>query len=273
MGRPTVVIDLANDARLARDFEAGGAFVASCTLPLDAECELVVRGEADEVRVTARVVYVAPTGGAGLELTGLNGELKEQLAKLLGREVRTARASEPAVDRGATTVDDSRDNEAETVPYEPVEPLHDDDDDDDDEEPEVPRNAHERLRGLTLAEQVKLAATGDQTERVLLERFYGKNVWEPLLRNPRLTAPEVARIGRMGALPRVLLEVILNNGAWLQIAEVRRALLSNPRLGTDQIIRLLRLMPKHELKLAAVQTAYPAPVRDAAKRLIREAAG
>ena len=61
----------------------------------------------------------------------------------------------------------------------------------------------------------------------------------------------------MGALPRPLLEIIVGNGAWLQIPEVRRALLSNPRLGTDQITRVLRLMPKHELKLAAMQTAYP----------------
>ncbi|MGE0870093.1 MAG: hypothetical protein AB7P03_16125 [Kofleriaceae bacterium] len=275
MGRPTVVIDL--DARLARDLDAGGAFVACCTLPLDAECELVVRCDAEEVRVAARVVYVAPSGGAGLELTGLNSEIREQLTKLLGREVRTARASEPSVDGTATPSGAGAACDVPTVPFERVDPAEPAESDepaagraDDEGKPEGSRNAHERLRGLTLAEQVKLATTGDQTERVLLERFYGKNVWEPLLRNPRLTAPEVARIARMGALPRVLLEVILNNGAWLQIAEVRRALLSNPRLGTDQIIRLLRLMPKHELKLAAVQTAYPAPVRDAAKRLIRD---
>ena len=94
-------------------------------------------------------------------------------------------------------------------------------------------------------------------------------MWEALLRNPRLTAPEVARIARMGMLPRPQLEVIVNNGGWLQIPEVRRALLANPRLGTDQIQRVLKLMPKHELKVAATQTAYPHAVRDAAKRLVK----
>jgi hypothetical protein len=128
---------------------------------------------------------------------------------------------------------------------------------------------HERLRGLTLAAQLKLAVSGEQHERIVLERLYGKNVWETLLRNPRLTAPEVARIARYGSLPRTLIEVILGNNAWLQIPEVRRALLSNPRLGTDQIMKVLRLTPKHELKLAAVQTAYPHAVRHAAKLLLR----
>jgi len=134
-------------------------------------------------------------------------------------------------------------------------------------------NLHERLRGLTLAQQVKVAQTGDPQERILLERYYNKNVWEPLLRNPRLTPPEVARIARMGTLPRVMLEIIVNNGGWLQVPEIRRALLANPRLGTDQVLRVLRMLPKHELKLASTQTAYPYAVRDAAKRLIKDHVG
>jgi hypothetical protein len=73
----------------------------------------------------------------------------------------------------------------------------------------------------------------------------------------------------MGTMPRVLVEVMVSNGAWLGIPEVRRALLANPRLGADQIPRVLRAMPKHELKLAATQIAYPAAVREVAKRLVR----
>jgi hypothetical protein len=138
-----------------------------------------------------------------------------------------------------------------------------------DEERKVARSMHERLRGLPMAEQIKKANSSDPGERIMLERIYGKTVWEALLRNSRLTAPEVARIARMGALPRPLLEVIVGNGGWLQVPEVRRALLSNPRLGADQILRVLRLMPKNELKLCATQTVYPFAVRDAAKRLVR----
>jgi hypothetical protein len=137
-------------------------------------------------------------------------------------------------------------------------------------EARLSRNTHERLRGLALVAQIKLASSGELHERIMLERLYGKNVWETLLHNPRLTAPEVARIARYGSLPRVLLETIVANNAWLQIPEVRRALLSNPRLATDQIIKVLRVTPKHELKLAAIQTAYPHAVRNAAKLLLRE---
>jgi hypothetical protein len=105
---------------------------------------------------------------------------------------------------------------------------------------------------------------------MVLERIYGKTVWEPILRNPRVSAPEVARIARMGGLPRPMLELICTSGAWLQLPEVRRALLAHPRLATDQILRVLRMLPRHELKLAAIQTSYSQAVRTAAKRLIRE---
>ena len=133
----------------------------------------------------------------------------------------------------------------------------------------IPLNVHERVRGLNLQQQIKLALHGEISERMVLERIYGKTVWEHLLRNPRITGPEVARIARMGQLPRPQIETICNNGGWLQIPEVRRALLSHPRLGTDQIIRILRLLPKHELKLAMMQSAYPAAVREQARRMVR----
>jgi len=134
----------------------------------------------------------------------------------------------------------------------------------------APTSVHDRLRGLTLVQQLKVAKTGELTERIALERIYGKNVWDALLHNPRLTGPEVARIARMGALPRVLVEVIVTNAAWLQMPEVRRALLTNPRLGQDQIARILRLLSKTELRVAAGAMVYSHAVRNAAKKLLRD---
>jgi hypothetical protein len=212
-------------------------------------------------------VFVAPNdGGAGLELVGFDAELKERLACL----VEDARSSAPAIaDAGEPAA--SEDGGAQPAPE------GDAADDDGDGAPEardpegrkIARNVYERVRGMSLAEQLKAAHSSDPSERIALERVYGKTVWEALLRNPRLTAPEVARLARLGTLPRPLLEIIVGNGGWLQIAEVRRALLANPRLGTDQILRVLRMLPKHELKLAASMTAYPMAVRNAAKTMLK----
>jgi hypothetical protein len=244
MARPTVVLDLAGKHELARDLVAGGVFVPGCAVPLNEECELIVRGS-EEVRVAALVVFVN-AAGAGLQLL-CDAELKQKIAALASPP-----AEEPAVEPEAP---------ADEQPAEEDEP--------EDASPAA-KNIHERLRGLTLVQQIKLARDGDASERIVLERMYGKNVWEALLRNPRLTGPEVARIARMGALPRPMIELIVNNGAWLQIPEVRRALLTNPRLGVDHVQRILRLMPKHELKLAPMQSAYSFAVRDAARRMLKD---
>lgn len=128
----------------------------------------------------------------------------------------------------------------------------------------------DRLRGLSLAEQLKVAREGALPQRVALERIYGKSVWEALLQNPRVSPPEVARIARMGMAPLNVLEFICGNAAWLAAGEVRRALLSNPRLGDDGMMRVLRAMPRHELSSIVSQTVYHQKVRKAAKALLQK---
>ena len=230
--RAVLVLDVADPA-FARDLAAGGVFVPGCTLAVLEECELVVRAGDDELRLGARVGFVDERG-AGLELVDCPTETLAKLAAM-------ATAADVAAE-----ADDER------------------------EARRIALNLHERLRGLTLVQQVKTAQHGELSERMVLERIYGKTVWEPLLRNPRITPPEVARIARMGALPKPMLELIVSNAAWLQMPEIRRALLSHPRLATDQITRVLRLLPKHELKLACTQPAYSHAVREATRRQLRE---
>lgn len=129
-------------------------------------------------------------------------------------------------------------------------------------------DAQDTLHNLPYSEQLKVAREGDQGERVALERIYGKSVWEMLLQNPRITVVEVARIACKGGLTRPILEAILSNPAWLANARVRRGLLTNPRLGREQVVKVLRAMPKHELKLAPKQSIYGATVREAARKLL-----
>ncbi|MEM1030276.1 MAG: hypothetical protein AAF928_20115 [Myxococcota bacterium] len=134
-------------------------------------------------------------------------------------------------------------------------------------------SVNQRIRKLNVVDRRKLALQGDQTERVALERIFGKAVWEALLQNPRITVPEVARIARMGTIPRPLLEVIVGHGGWVKVPQVRRALLSNPRLESGLVMRVLRHLPKAELELVPRQTAYPMAVRSAAKRWLNTRKG
>ena len=132
----------------------------------------------------------------------------------------------------------------------------------------APPRLHERLVALSGVDQQKLAATGTLPERIALERMYGPNVWPSLLANPRITTPEVARIARKGTLARPLVEAIAANASWLAAGEVQRALLSNPRASTVVVDKVLRALPRRDLQLVPVQTAYAMAVRMAAKRML-----
>lgn len=125
----------------------------------------------------------------------------------------------------------------------------------------------DHLRNLAYADQQKLARDGDQTERTVLERLYGKGVWEALLNNPHITVVEVARIATKGGLPQHLIDLVVSNPTWLTNAQLRRGLLTNPRLGRPQVEKVLRAMPAHELKLVPKQSIYGPTIREIARRL------
>jgi len=128
---------------------------------------------------------------------------------------------------------------------------------------------HERVRKLTPAARDKLARSGNLSERVALERAFGASVWEPLLENSQITGAEIARIAKNGMAPATILSSIAGHAGWLAKPEVRRALLSNTRLPTAQLERVLRSLPPTELRLVPAQAAYPAAARAAARRMLQ----
>jgi hypothetical protein len=130
-----------------------------------------------------------------------------------------------------------------------------------------PDNLYTRVRRYSTAEQLRAAREADYSERVALERVYGKAVWEVLLHNPRVTAPEVTRIARNRKLPKQLADTITSNLGWLGSSELRRSLLMNPQVVGGSLERVLRAMPKLELTRISKQSSYPLAVREAAKKM------
>ncbi len=246
-----LVLELRTGADVVREWahlSCGGAFVRGVSVEANLTCVLVLIGPGgDQLELTGKTVYSA-ADGVGLQLDGFDGALREQVQGWM----TWVSAAEP--DKDEETEEEKEGEEAEPEEDAPVEV----------------RNVFQGLRNLSIVDQLKVAREGDTHERMALERIYGKTVWEAILRNPRVTHPEVARIARMGALPRPLLDTICGNTAWLRSPEVRRALLFNLRLGADLIPKILRLLPRHELRLVPAQTAYPAPVREVARRMIKE---
>jgi len=230
----TVVDPVALRTLFEQHLSKGRAFVpdAGGIAELSA-CELVLEHAGRSHRLAAEVVYVRadpPGRGVGLQLAPLDAASLQALRVFV----------------------DAGDDASDAAP-----------------ESERPATGlYERIRSLSTVDQQHLAASGTLPERIALERMYGQTVWETLLRNPRLTIPEAARIGRKGTLPRPLVELIAANAAWLAAGEVQRALLSNPRSSPAVVAKVLLAMPRGELALVPQQTAYPASVRAAARKAL-----
>jgi hypothetical protein len=131
-----------------------------------------------------------------------------------------------------------------------------------------PGDLYARVRRFTAPEQLRCAREGEYAERMVLQQIYGKAVWELLLRNPRITLPEVTRIARNPKIPKPLVELICGNAGWLSNATLRRSLLKNPQIGGAPLDKVLRATPRAELTLMIRQPAYPHPVRQAIKKLL-----
>lgn len=236
---------------LEHDFDQnlrkGRAFIVGASgLSVRQACEVEVVHPASKAMLTLRAeaVWVKtddPGSGVGVQLLERDNEA---LAAFVAADTTTE--AEAANTEAAT----SSEPEAEDGPA-------------------PARNVHERVRQLSVREREQMARQGSLPERVALERAFGASVWEALLQNPQVTAPEVARICKNGGIPTPLLSVIVGNAGWISVPEVQRALLGNPRVRGPNLDRVLRALPRQELQRVAQQTTYSGPVRSAAQKMVK----
>ena len=263
---PTLTLSLADAAALRALFEEHlskrRAFVPDASgVEAFMACVLAIEHGGRTHVVDAEVVYVKddePGRGVGLQLAALEGDAMDALRAFVDAACDAPSAGESESAGG---------NEGEAEEAEQAEEEEEDGGESTSKSQPPPR-MHERIRSLSSAEQHRMAMNGSLSERIALERMYGPSVWETLLKNPRITIPEVARMARKGTLPRPLVEAIGANNAWVAVVDVQRALLSNPRSSTAVILRVLQMMPRRDLILAQSQTAYPAAVRNHARRMV-----
>lgn len=246
------------DQEIARDLRKGRAFVTGEFGLTERElCELVLihptTGEWLPLKAEAVHLAFGPQAGVGLQIL----EPVEHLAELLSAFVADTEppSVEPlSIDLTSPELGSTADEDEAAGPAPSSSQLG------------LPAAA--RVRGLNAAGRDRVARHGSLAERVALERAFGPAVWEALLANPLLSTAEVSRIAKNHTASQPILNLIAQNPAWLVKPEVRRALLSNPRLPEPQVERTLRALPATELKLVLKQTAYPARVRNVAKRLL-----
>ena len=126
----------------------------------------------------------------------------------------------------------------------------------------------DRIRSLTRNEKLMLAPKTDRNERLMLAQDSDPQVLYSLLRNPRITNEEVARIARSTQLPAQAADLILKTAQWSASLDVRLALVNNARTPTQLALKILPTLPEREIRQIAKATAVSQPLKQAALRLV-----
>ncbi|MGZ5443580.1 MAG: hypothetical protein ACXW5U_30420 [Thermoanaerobaculia bacterium] len=112
-------------------------------------------------------------------------------------------------------------------------------------------NAWDRMRALSQMEKILLAVKADRAERALLLQDNDPRVLLSLLRNPRLTVDEVARLAKSSFLTFQIAEVILKASQWMSSLDVRAGLVHNPKTPPAFALRILPTLPDSEVRAIA----------------------
>jgi len=124
-------------------------------------------------------------------------------------------------------------------------------DDSSDETIEKRQNIWDRVRALSQMEKILLAVKADRTERALLLQDNDPRVLLSILRNPRLTVDEVARLAKSSFLNFQIADVIIKTTQWMSSLDVRLGLIHNPKTPPAYALRILPTLPESEVRSIA----------------------
>lgn len=131
---------------------------------------------------------------------------------------------------------------------------------------EVPRR--EDQLELTLGHRKWMARSTDRDVLDRLLAYPEPEVIHNLLENPRITEQDVVLLAaRRPAFPEVQYEVF-SSRRWVRRYNVKRALVLNPYTPTDLTFRLIGFLNRRDLQLVATSPNLPAPLCNAARRLL-----
>ncbi|HEX7831695.1 MAG TPA: hypothetical protein VF787_18720 [Thermoanaerobaculia bacterium] len=112
-------------------------------------------------------------------------------------------------------------------------------------------NTWDRIRALSQMEKLLLAVKADRTERALLLQDNDPRVLLSLLRNPRLTVDEVARLAKSPYMNFQIADVIMKATQWMSNLDLRLALIHNPKTPPAFALRILPTLPDTEVRAIA----------------------
>lgn len=147
-------------------------------------------------------------------------------------------------------------------------PLSEDEDAVVDEDSEEFLSKFQLVQAMGIGEKIKMALTGDKEWRKILIKDANKLVSSGVLKNPRITEPEVLTILKSGVQNDEIMRLICSNKEWVKNYQIRKALIENPKTPLANALRFLGTMNEKDLSGYAKSRNISSVLVTQAKRML-----
>jgi phage FluMu protein gp41 len=147
-------------------------------------------------------------------------------------------------------------------PMEDEEPLE--------EEDEGFLSKYQLAQQMAIAEKIKTALTGDKEWRGLLIKDSNKLVSSAVIKNPRITEPEVLTICKGVVQNDDIIRLICANKEWAKNYQIRKALVTNSKTPLAKAIRYLNTLTEKDIASLAKSKNVSSVISTQARRIMAQ---
>ncbi len=130
------------------------------------------------------------------------------------------------------------------------------------------QSKYQMLQQMGISEKIKTALTGDKEWRSLLIKDSNKLVSGAVVKNPRVTEPEILAIAKSAIQNDEILRVICANKEWVKNYPIRKALIENHKTPLPIALRFIGFLLEKDLAALAKNKNVSSVLVNQARRLL-----
>lgn len=136
------------------------------------------------------------------------------------------------------------------------------------EDEEEFRSKYQMAQSMGVGEKIKMALTGDKEWRSILVKDSNKLVNGAVVKNPRITEPEILAISKSAIQNDEIIRVICHNKEWVKNYEIRKALVLNNKTPLPVALRFMGFLTEKDLGSMAKSKNISSVLSNQARRML-----
>jgi hypothetical protein len=130
------------------------------------------------------------------------------------------------------------------------------------------KNKFNLAQEMSIHEKIKMALTGDKEWRMILVKDNNKMISSAVIKNPRLTEPEVLLIVKSALNNDDVIRDVCNNKEWPKNYQIKKALVENHKTPLHFALRFLAGLTEKDIAVIAKSKNVASVISTQAKRLL-----